>query len=80
MMDAARETINCIHAHVVEGARLRYFECGNSHGPFSHKMVSNAYCARCKRREPLMQIKNDGVYENQVIHQMTLEDWIRSAE
>jgi hypothetical protein len=71
-IDLAPNTINCKYARRL----YRYYECLNIMGTFSHKMVCQAYCARCKNRVAIIQDREAVMEKEPQVHQTTMEEWL----
>jgi hypothetical protein len=71
-IDLAPNAINCKYARRL----YRYYECLNIMGTFSHKMVCQKYCARCKNRVPIIQDREAVMEKEPQVHQTTIKEWL----
>jgi hypothetical protein len=75
-IDLAPNIINCQYARRLNQNDYRYYECRNTVGTFAHKMVCQAYCARCKNRVPMIQDREAVMEKEPQVHQTTLKEWL----
>ena len=71
--------INCVYARRLNEVRMEAFEyeCGNRKSPMHLKLACNAYCSRCKVRDPIQQLSPPVIDKMPKAKQMTLEDWLQ---
>ena len=74
--DLAPNIINFQYARRLTQNDYRYYECRNTVGTFAHKMVCQAYCARCKNRVPIIQDREAVMEKEPQVHQTTLKEWL----
>jgi hypothetical protein len=75
-IDLAPNIINCQYARRLNQNDYRYYECRNTVGTFAHKMVCQAYCARCKYRVPIIQDREAVMEKEPQVHQTTIKEWL----